>query len=121
MPIVPAATIMKVFSRYSGNQGLRVPAQLGSLDLSASRNDTTVFIHVANCNVGSAESATIKIPGAPNGAVKIHEIAPGDLGAYVDHDHTDTFEPVTRTGEIRDGVLSCRFPAASVSVVEIAV
>ena len=69
MPIVPVATIMKVFSRYSGNQGLRVPAQLGSLDLSASRNDTTVFIHVANCNVGSAESATIKIPGAPNGRV----------------------------------------------------
>src|SRR6056297_497786 len=61
--LMPVATIMKVFSRYSGSQGLRVPAQLGSLDLSASRNDDRLFLHVANCGLGSAETATIRVPG----------------------------------------------------------
>ena len=119
--LMPVATIMKIFNRYSGDQGIRVPSQLGSLDLSASRNASTVFLHVVNCGPGSAETAAIKVAGAPNGSVTIREIAPGDLGAYVDHDRTDTFEPVTRTGEIRDGVFSWQFPAASVSVVEIPV
>ncbi|MCU1236633.1 MAG: Alpha-L-arabinofuranosidase-like protein, partial [Candidatus Solibacter sp.] len=101
-----------------GSQGVEVRSAPSSLDIAASRTTDKVYLHVANVEYKRAVDATFAVPGMTVSGGRVYEIAPEDLRQYVNQDQPDIFKP-------REVALPAgsdpkwRFPAGSVSVVEL--
>ena len=117
--LMPAGRIAQFFRQYSGAQGIDIPASTGSLELSASRNDKELFVHVVNTDLHDDCALEVTVGQDDIAAARLLEIAPGDLSAYVDHQHVDTFaateHDLTPTGNCVD----VKIAAASVAVLVI--
>jgi hypothetical protein len=85
-----------------------------SLDISASRAGDRVYLHVLNTDYTSAVPASFSVAGRRVLSGVVHEIAPENPREYVSNEQPEAFRAVTRKVE---GVW--RFPARSVSVVEL--
>ena len=117
--LMPVGVIMRFFKKYSGTQGINVPASAGALELSASRDDGTIYLHVTNTDLHNAQTLDITVQGETLAEGCVHEIAPGRLDAYVDHEKPDAFAETTKTVSPGENGVHWTFPAASVSVVEL--
>ena len=84
------------------------------LDIAASRSNNRLYLHVANLAYSRSVEATF--PGTTGG--RIFEIAPEDLRSYVNQDQPDVFKPREAALPSVPGA-TWRFPAGSVSVVEL--
>jgi alpha-N-arabinofuranosidase len=116
--LMPVGSIARLFKRFNGKRGVAVTSSPAGLDIAASRTGNTVFLHVANLQYRGSVDASFVVDGMTARRGRIHTIAPDDLRQYVNQDQPDVFKPVdsTLSGE---SVLSWRFPAGSVSVVEL--
>jgi alpha-L-arabinofuranosidase len=116
--LMPAGSIARLFKKHNGTQGVDVKAAPVNLDIAASRSNEKLYLHVANLEYKRAVEATFAVPGMSVAGGRVHEIAPEDLRQYVNQDQPDVFKP-------REAVLpsgpdpTWRFPAGSVSVVEL--
>jgi alpha-L-arabinofuranosidase len=117
--LMPAASVMRLFAKHNGRQGVAVSECPSDLDIAASRSDDRFFLHVVNLNYSQAVQATLSIKGMPVTRGRVFEIAPGDLREYVNQDRPDTFTPREET--ITSPNFLWRFPAGSVSGVELEV
>ncbi|MBZ0291387.1 MAG: alpha-L-arabinofuranosidase [Anaerolineae bacterium] len=115
--LMPVGVIMRFFKAYSGREGLHVLPAVGTLELSASRSESRLFLHVVNTDLHHAQEVEIKIPVMSIQQASVLEVAPGDVAAYVDHERPEAFTPIERAASVEDGRVSWTFPAASVSVV----
>jgi alpha-L-arabinofuranosidase len=113
--LMPVASIARLFKRNNGEDGVAVTAAPSSLDIAASRTGNKVFLHVLNVDCRRPIEASFTIAGKNVISGRVLEIAPADLRAYVNQDQPDTFRPVEKALTAK-----WRFPAASVSVVELA-
>jgi alpha-L-arabinofuranosidase len=109
--LTPAGSIARLFKRHNGMHAVAVRRSPPGLDIAASRTSTHLYLHVANLEYAHAVEATF--PGTTGG--RVLEIAPEDLRSYVNQDQPDVFRP--REAPIQGS--SWRFPAGSVSVVEL--
>ncbi len=109
--LMPAGSIARLFGRHNGTHGVAVKSAPEGLDVAASRTGNKLFLHVANIEYARAVEASF--PGAKGG--RVIEIAPENLRSYVNQDHPDVFRP----RETALKAASWRFPAGSVSVVEL--
>jgi alpha-N-arabinofuranosidase len=116
--LLPVASIARLFRAHNGEQGIQVRHTPPNLDVAASRTGDTVFLHVLNLDSRNSVEASFGVQGRRIATGRVHEIAPDDLRASVDQDRPDTFEPVEKTIS-SPGTLRWRFPAASVSAVEL--
>ena len=109
--LTPAGSIARLFNRHNGTQAVAVRRAPPGLDIAASRTGNRLYLHVANLEYSRAVDATL--PGATGG--RVFEIAPEDLRTYVNQDQPRVFDPreTAITGS------SWRFPAGSVTVVEL--
>ncbi|MBZ0302729.1 MAG: alpha-L-arabinofuranosidase [Anaerolineae bacterium] len=114
--LMPAGVIAKFFRQYGGTQGIDIAPAVGSLELSASRSDHQLFVHVVNTDLHHAQPVDLQLDGTTIQRAAVFEIAPGDTTAYVDHERPDTFTPVERSAAVQDNRVIWSFPAASVSV-----
>ncbi|HLV37716.1 MAG TPA: alpha-L-arabinofuranosidase C-terminal domain-containing protein [Spirillospora sp.] len=115
--LMPVGVIMRFFKTYSGDQGISVPPSVGSLELSASRRGSNLFLHVVNTGLHRSQQVELRVSQKSILDAHVHEIAPDSLAAYVDHERPDTFTPVRREADVVDNGVTWTFPAASVSVV----
>jgi alpha-L-arabinofuranosidase len=116
--MMPVASIARMFKKYNGNRGVEVKSSPTSLDIAASRSTDKVYLHVANLEYQRAVEATFSVPGMTVSGGRVHEIAPADLREYVNQDQPDVFKP--REVALPPGAdPKWRFPAGSVSVVEL--
>jgi hypothetical protein len=109
--LMPVGSIARLFKRHNGTHGVAVTNAPPGLDIAASRAGNRIYLHVANLEYGRAVEASF--PGVRAG--RVFEIAPEDLRTYVNQDQPDVFRP-------REAALttaSWRFPAGSVSAVEL--
>ncbi len=108
--LMPAGSIARLFKRHNGTHGVTVQSAPAGLDIAASRAGNKLYLHVANLNYGRAVEASF--PGMANG--RVFEIAPEDMRTYVNQDQPEVFRP-------REMGLTpvWRFPAGSVSAVEV--
>jgi alpha-L-arabinofuranosidase len=116
--LMPAGSIARLFKKHNGTQGVDVKSAPSGLDIAASRSAEKVYLHVANLEYKRAVEATFAIPGMSISGGRVHEIAPEDLRQYVSQDQPEIFKP--REAVLPSGPDSTwRFPAGSVSVVEL--
>lgn len=109
--LTPAGSIARLFKRHSGTHAVAVRKAPPELDIAASRADNRLYLHVANLAYANAVAATF--PGTTGG--RVFEIAPEDPRSYVNQDQPNVFLP--REAAVAGS--SWRFPARSVSVVEL--
>lgn len=113
----PVGTVMRLFKRVNGKQAVRVMAAPPDLDIAASRTGNRFYLHVANLSYQRAVEAGFGIEGMTVSGGKVHEIAPENPREYVDMDRPRVFAPQEKA--LPAGVARWRFPARSVSAVEL--
>jgi alpha-N-arabinofuranosidase len=116
--LLPAGAVARLFKRHNGTQGIAVKSSPAALDIAASRSGDTIFLHVANLNYHGAVEATFAVNGMVATAGTVFEIAPGNPRQEISPLNPDVFKPAGRLLPPGD-VLKHRFPARSVSAVEV--
>ena len=116
--LLPVGAVMRLFKRHNGAQGVTVKSAPKNLDIAASRTGNKIFLHVANMNYSGATEATFAVDGfvATNG--RVLEISPENPRQEISPLNPDVFKPREHALDKGD-VLKWRFPARSVSVVEL--
>ena len=61
--LTPAGSIMRLFKRHNGKQGVAVQSAPPDLDIAASRSGNRVFLHVLNKSFGRAVEAGFAVAG----------------------------------------------------------
>ena len=116
---MPVASVMRLFAKHNGREGVAVSDRPSDLDIAASRTGDQLLLHVVNVNYSRPVQATFSVKGMLVTHGRVFAITPGNLREYVNQDRPDTLalreEPMTPPS------FSWRFPAGSVSVVELEV
>jgi hypothetical protein len=116
--LLPAGAVARLFKRHNGAQGIAVKSSPAALDIAASRSGDTLFLHVANLNYYGAVEATFAVNEMVATTGTVFEIAPENPRQEISPLNPDVFKPAGRLISPGD-VLKYRFPARSVSVVEL--
>jgi alpha-N-arabinofuranosidase len=115
--LLPVAHVMRLFRLYSGTHAVEVRGFPDGLDVTASRRDNRVFLHVVNTSRDRSVSASFDIGGLSVRGGRVWEIA-ADPETEIVQSCPDAVEVVEKPlGS--DG--NWTFPAASVSAVELEV
>lgn len=116
--LMPVARIMQLYRHHCGTRALAVQRAPEGLDVVASRQGTTVFLHVVNTRRSRAIMAQMHVDGMIVKGGRVFEMAEDPM-IEVSHLNSDT---VMKTLEktLPAGAL-WEFPAASVSAVELEV
>jgi hypothetical protein len=113
----PAGSVMRLFKRHDGRQGVAVQSAPPSLDIAASRDGNRYYLHVANTDYRRPVEGRLSVDGLTITGGRVYEIAPSDLRQYVNQDQPDIFRP--RESTLPGPSPVWRFPAGSVSAIEI--
>jgi alpha-L-arabinofuranosidase len=116
--LTPAGAVARLFKRHNGKEGVAVKSAPVDLDIAASRTEDRIFLHVANMSYGRATEASFSIGGMQISDGRVLEIAPENPRQEVSPMNPDVFKGVERGMAAGDSV-KWRFPARSVSVVEL--
>lgn len=116
--LMPVGSVMRLFGRHNGKQGVAVKSVPSSLDVAAARTGNRVWLHVANLDFHNSVETAFAVEGFEIAGGRVFEIAPENPRAYVSQDEPDMFRP--REQLLRRATpLRWRFPARSVSAVEL--
>lgn len=115
--LTPVGSIVRLFKRHNGKQGVAVQSAPSDLDIAASRTGNRVFLHVLNKSFGRAVEARFAVAGMTVTGGRVFDIAPEDPRTAVGLDQPAVFTPRERAL----GAGAWRFPSASVSAVELEV
>ncbi|HYT61817.1 MAG TPA: hypothetical protein VEL06_16685 [Haliangiales bacterium] len=116
--LLPAGAVARLFKRHNGNEGVSVKSSPPGLDIAASRTGDKIFLHVANLNYGRSVEATFTVNGMIATGGRVLEIAPENPRQEISPLNPDVFRPAERPLNRAESI-GYRFPARSVSVVEL--
>jgi len=116
--LMPVGSVMRLFRKYNGSQGVAVRSAPEELDIAASRTGNRVYLHVANKSYDTAVEVSFAVEGFTVTSGRVHQIAPENFRTYVSQDRPDVFRPVEHELKGQPD-FSWRFPAGSVSAVEL--
>jgi alpha-L-arabinofuranosidase len=112
--LMPVGSIARLFKRHNGTHGVDVAQAPSSLDIAASRIAGKLYLHIANLEYARSVEVSFAVKGMRITGGRVFAIAPEDLRQYVNQDQPNVFEPKESTlGQ------TARFPAGSVSAVEL--
>jgi alpha-L-arabinofuranosidase len=118
--MMPVGCIARLFKHHSGTHGVAVTSAPADLDVAASRTGNKFFLHVANLSYRNGVSGAFVIDGARVLRGRVLAIAPESPREYVSQDPPDVFRPREYALMPAPATeLRWRFPARSVSVVEL--
>jgi alpha-N-arabinofuranosidase len=114
----PAGAVMSLFKRHNGRHGVGVKSAPSALDIAASWTDGKIFLHVANTDYARSVESSFAVEGMTVLGGKVFEIAPEKPRQEISHRNPEVFNP--REKPVADApILRWRFPARSVSAVEL--
>jgi hypothetical protein len=116
--LLPSGSVARLFKRHNGKQAVAVQRAPANLDIAASRADNRFFLHVANMNYSGSTEAALMVQGMSPTTGRVLEISPQNPRQEVSALNPGVFAPQEKTLSRAD-VLKWRFPARSVSVVEL--
>jgi len=118
--LMPIGSIMRLFKRHNGTQGVAVTSAPPDLDIAASRAGDRIYLHVLNLSYSRSVEASFRVTGTRVVGGRVLEIAPEDPRQYVNQDQPGLFLPQEKP-LVPGATVSWRFPARSVSAVELEV
>jgi hypothetical protein len=113
--MMPVARVMALYRKHSGTKAVTVCDAPSGLDVTASWKGKTVFLHVVNTDRNRGVSARMRLNGGAIRSARVFEIAAPPEQEIAAH-NADALTPVQRTVPCS---MVWRFPAASVSAVEV--
>ncbi len=113
--LLPVGRVMSLFGRHRGKEAVAVVEAPKDLDVAASRSGDRLFLHVVNTNRAGAIPAQLRVLGMRVCSGTVHQIATDPM-AEVEPATEPGFEPTVHALPA-DG--RWRFPAASVTAIEI--
>ena len=113
--LTPVGSIMRLFKKHNGKQGIAVKAGHPDLDIAASRTGDRVFLHVLNKSFNRSVETAFDVAGSSVSKIRVFEIAPEAPRMAVGLDQPSVFSPKEHSPAGR----SWRFPPTSVSAVEL--
>lgn len=116
--LLPAGSVMRLFGKHHGTEGVNVKTAPGALDVAASRTGNRIYLNVANRNYSGSVEATFGVDGMAIRSGRVLAIAPENLRQEISPRNPNVFDPkehVLPAGE----KFNWRFPARSVSAVEL--
>lgn len=116
--LLPAGAVARLFKRHNGRHEVSVRSKPDALDVSASRTGDRLFLHVANMNYSGAVEAEFAVTGMKVAGGRVLSIAPENPRHEVNRTDVDALKPVETALPASERV-RWRFPARSVSVVEL--
>lgn len=116
--LLPAGAVARLFKRHSGGAGVAVKSSPADLDVAASRTANNIFLHVANMSYTDATQSSFAVEAMVVTAGRVLEIAPANPRQEISPLNPGVFNPVEHTLAAGDRFRH-RFPARSVSVVEL--
>jgi alpha-L-arabinofuranosidase len=116
--LLPAGQVMRLFGKHNGTHGINVKSATNALDIAASRAGDKIFLHVANMNYSGAVETTFAIEGMRITGGRVFSIAPEKSREEISMRNPNVFDPREESLPIGDAP-RWRFPARSVSVVEL--
>jgi hypothetical protein len=115
---MPTGAVARLFKRHNGTHGVAVKTQPSNLDIAASREGNRFFLHVANMHYSRSIETTFAVEGGTVTGGRVFEIAPENPRQEISPLNPEVFKP--REHELPHGeILKWRFPARSVSAVEL--
>jgi len=115
--MMPVACIISLYRKHSGRKSLAVVAAPDGLDVTASRTGKRIFLHVVNTSRTRSLKATLQIGGMKITGGRVFEIA-DDPMREIDETAPELFSPTMHPLPANG---RWRFPAASVTAVEVKV
>src|ERR1043166_858647 len=116
--LLPSGAVMRLFKRHNGDRGVAVKSAPSNLDIAASRTGDKLFLHVANMNYSDVTEVAFSATGLNITGGNIWQIAPENPRQEISPLNPDVFTPKERPLSQQE-LLKCRFPARSVSAVEL--
>ena len=116
--MLPAGAVMRLFKVHNGTQGIAVKFCPANLDVAASRTGDKIFLHVANRNYSGGIETTFAATGRKIESGRVLEIAPENPRQEINPLDPGVFDPRERELPAAEK-MKWRFPARSVSVVEL--
>lgn len=117
--LTPAGSVMRLFGRHVGERAVAIGGAPPDLDIAASRAGNRIYLHVACTRYEGSVPASFEVAGTRIAGGRVFEIAPSDPRQAVSQDEPDVFAPREHVLGARGPSPAWRFPAASVSVVEL--
>jgi alpha-N-arabinofuranosidase len=113
--MMPVALVMSLYRHHTGDKAVDVSSVPADLDVTASRSDERIYLHVINTNKERPVSAFLKVDGMKTVSGRIFELA-ADPEFEVIETQSDEISP-----KEKNLPASCRwiFPPASVSAIEL--
>jgi alpha-N-arabinofuranosidase len=130
--VTPTYHVFAMYAAHQGAQSLRTlisapqvsysrnsqPATLPGLAGSASMDGKRLTLTVTNQSLEAAREAEIAVRGAAVTSAKAVALGESDVHAHNSFETPDAVAPKDHAVAVRGGVVVCRFPAASVTKVE---
>jgi hypothetical protein len=116
--LLPVGAVARLFKRHNGHDGVSVKSSPTDLDVAASRTGNKIFLHVANLNYTRGTEARFAVDGMAVVGGRVLEIAPDNPRQEISPLNPDVFKPAEHPLVPGDPIKH-RFPARSVSVVEL--
>jgi hypothetical protein len=116
--LLPVGAVARMFKRHNGEEGLSVKSWPTDLDIAASRTGNKIFLHVANMNYTGGTEARFVVNGMVVVGGRVMEIAPENPRQEISPLNPNVFKP-TESPLVPGDSMKYRFPARSVSVVEL--
>ncbi|MGQ9731395.1 MAG: alpha-L-arabinofuranosidase [Candidatus Zipacnadales bacterium] len=113
--LMPVALVMRLYRHHSGEQALKTPRVPEGLDVTASRTGDRLFLHVVNTRRSQSIETTVTVEGLKITSGRVFEMAGDPEYEVIEIDA----EGVPVTEKLWPSTNRWRFPAASVSAVEL--
>jgi len=116
--LLPVGSIARLFKKHNGSRAVAVKTAPQGLDIAASRGEGKLFLHVANLEYRKSVEAAFAVEGLKVTGGRVFAIAPDDLRQGVNADQPTIFDAKESALPVGP-VMKWRFPAGSVSAVEL--
>lgn len=116
--LLPVGAVMRLFKRHNGTHGVAVKSAPSNLDIAASRDRNKLFLHVGNLNYSGDTKASFAVDGHVITGGRVLEIATENPRQEITPLNPDVFKPREQV-LTKSELFQWRFPARSVSVVEL--
>ncbi|RYX83356.1 alpha-L-arabinofuranosidase [bacterium] len=113
--LLPVAHVMRLFRRHSGTHAVEMSNSSDILDVTASRTDNRVFLHVVNISRDQSVKASLNIEGETVSGGRVFELA-ADPETEILQSCPDVVQVAEKP---LDNVGEWTFPPASVTVIEL--